>query len=410
MAPDLDAAARAVIEGGVPSAYRWVILAVSVVGFIQTHLHRMAFAPLIPTFVADLGLSYAAAGAIQTAYFWTYTAVQVPIGVIADRWGSRRVMAACMLVLALGALAFAASGTYVESIAARMLVGLGAAAVWVPSMRLVSEWFPERERGRVTGLVSAGGGIGGTLGFLLIPWLAALWGWRTAYGALAVPALLTLALIALLLPRGRGDGAAGGTRGSLMRVLATRALWPFNLSVLFAYGGYFSFITFLPAFLVAVLGLSQPQAGVVTSLITAGTIVSWPLAGFLSDRLGRRKPVYLVSQAASVAVCVVFAVVVPGLSATGAAVAALVAGLLVGGMIIPFVMIVELFPPELAATAAGVTNASCFVGGMILPIVLGRVVDVTGSFAVAFLVAGGVQAVALAIGLFVRETGHGRAP
>jgi ACS family hexuronate transporter-like MFS transporter len=277
-------------------------------------------------------------------------------------------------------------------------------------MRLVSEWFPQRERGRVTGLVSAGGGIGGTLGLLVVPWLAALWGWRVAYGTLAAPALLTLALIALLLLRGRGDGAVGGTRGSLTRVLGTRALWPFNLSVLFAYGGYFSFVTFLPAFLVAVLGLSQPEAGSVTSLITAGTIVSWPLAGFLSDRLGRRKPVYLVSQTASVAVCVAFAVVVPGLGATGAAAVALLAGILVGGMIIPFVMIVELFPPELAATAAGVTNASCFVGGMILPIVLGRVVDVTGSFAVAFLVAGAVQTVALAFGFFVRETGRGRAP
>ena len=393
-----------------PLAYRWVILAVSVIGFVQTHLHRMAFAPLIPTFVADLGLSYAAAGTLQTAYFWTYTAAQVPIGVVADRWGARRVMAACMLILAAGAVAFAASGTYLESIAARMLVGLGAAAVWVPSMRLVSEWFPTHERGRVTGLVSAGGGLGGTLGFLVVPWLAAHLGWRTAYLTLALPALLTLALIVLLLPERRGAGAAGETRGSLGRVLATRALWPFNLSVLFAYGGYFSFITFLPAFLVAVLGLSQPEAGSITSLITAGTILSWPLAGFLSDRLGRRKPVYLVSQAASIGVCVAFAVVVPGLGASGAATIALLAGILVGGMIVPFVMIVELFPPELAATAAGVTNAACFIGGMILPIVLGRVVDLTGSFAVAFLVAAGVQTVALAFGLFVRETGHGRAP
>jgi predicted MFS family arabinose efflux permease len=397
--------------GGVaPSAYRWVILAVAVVGFMQTHLHRMAFAPLIPTFVAELGISYAAAGTLQTAYFWTYTAVQVPIGVVADRWGSRRVMAACMLVLAAGAVLFAASGTYLESLGARMLVGLGAAAVWVPSMGLVSRWFPAHERGRVTGLVSAGGGIGGTLGFLVVPWLAAHLGWRSAYQTLALPALLTLVLIVFLLPERKGPGAAGETRGSLGRVLATRALWPFNLSVLFSYGGYFSFITFLPAFLVAVLGLSQPEAGSVTSLITAGTIVSWPLAGFLSDRLGRRKPVYLVSQAASVGVCVVFALAVPGLGAAGAAALALLAGLLVGGMIVPFVMIVDLFPPELAATAAGVTNAACFVGGMILPVVLGRVVDVTGSFTAAFLVAGAVQAAALAFGFFVRETGRGRAP
>ena len=93
------------------STYRWVVLAVALGAFMQTHLHRMAYAPLIPTFVANLGLSYAAAGTIQTAYFWTYAVVQVPIGIVADRWGSQRVMMASMAVLVAGALAFAASRT-----------------------------------------------------------------------------------------------------------------------------------------------------------------------------------------------------------------------------------------------------------------------------------------------------------
>ena len=362
--------------------YRWAVLGVCVVAFMQTHLHRMAFAPLIPTFVGDLDLSYAAAGTIQTAYFWTYMAAQIPIGIVADRWGSRRVMLACMVLLALGAVAFAASGTFLASIGARMLVGLGAAAVWVPSMRLVTEWFPAAERGRATGLLSAGGGVGGTL-----------------------------ALIVLLLPDDRrGAGPIARSRGSLRRVLATRALWPLNLSVLFAYGGYFSFVTFLPAFLVRGLGLTEAEAGATTSLITAGTIVSWPLAGLVSDRLGRRKPVYLFGQVASAAVCFVFALAVPGLGAAGAVAAAVATGLLVGGMIIPFAMIIEMFPAGLAGTAAGVTNASCFVGGMIFPIVLGWIADTTGGFTASFLAAGALQAVALGFACLTLETGSRARP
>ena len=94
------------------SPYRWVILAIVVVGFMQTHLHRLAFAALIPTIVTDLGWTYAAAGTIQTAYFWTYAAAQVPIGVVADRWGPRRVMLLCMAALAAGTVWFATTGTY----------------------------------------------------------------------------------------------------------------------------------------------------------------------------------------------------------------------------------------------------------------------------------------------------------
>jgi len=72
--------------------YRWIVLAVAVIAFMQTHLHRMAFTPLIPRFVVDLGLTYAGAGVIQTSYFWTYAIAQIPVGIVADRWGIRRVM------------------------------------------------------------------------------------------------------------------------------------------------------------------------------------------------------------------------------------------------------------------------------------------------------------------------------
>ncbi|MBI4607834.1 MAG: MFS transporter [Candidatus Rokubacteria bacterium] len=399
---------------------RWVILAVSTLAFMQVHVHRVGFAPLIPTFVADLGLTYAAAGTIMTAYFCTYTVAQIPIGLLADRWGSRRVMIVFMALLALGVVAFPLSRGYGESLLSRALVGLGAAAVWVPSMRLISEWFPARERGRVTGILSAGGGLGGTLALLVIPFLAELWGWRIGYATTLLPVLLTLALIVLFIRGVEGSGsrsAAGevpghhlplrGTLGPLWQVLATRALWPFNITVLLFYGAYFSLVTWMPAFLVKHLALSQSQAGFVTSLLTAGSIVSWPVAGFLTDRLGRRKGVFLFSQASSCLVSLVFAWVVPGLSLWGAAAVSLATGIVLGGMITPFVMVVELFPGELAGTATSVANTFCFIGGLTIPVLLGRVVDVTGSFPAAFVVAGAIQALAFVTASLMREPARG---
>ena len=387
------------------SPYRWVILSLTVVAFMQTHMHRLAFAPLIPTFVSDLGLSYAAAGTVQTAYFWTYASMQLPIGLATDRWGPRRVMLTCLVALAVGALAFAASRTYLTAFVARMLVGLGAAAVWVPGMRLVSEWFPAEERGRATGVMSSGGGIGGTLGLIVVPWLATFWGWRVAYGAMVVPAVLTFVLIALLMRSGGTPSRGQPPPGTLRRVLARRELWTFNMNVVCSYGAYFSFITFLPSYLVRALGYGDAQAGIITAAVTAGTIVSWPLAGLISDRLGRRKPLVLLGQFASVLVPLAFAWVVPWFEAAGAMVIAFSSGLLVGGLILPFVMIVEMFPREEAATAVAVANSASFVGGLFLPIVLGRIVDVTGSFSNAFAVAAATEVVALAFALVIPETG-----
>ena len=95
-------------------------------------------------------------------------------------------------------------------------------------MRLTTRMVPVAERGRATGLMSGGGGMGGTLGLILVPWLAAMWGWRVAYGALALPALLTLLFIVLALPRSTPSPATttGSRSGGLGRVLAHRALWP----------------------------------------------------------------------------------------------------------------------------------------------------------------------------------------
>lgn len=395
--------------------YRWAILAVCVLAFMQTHVQRVGFAPLIPTFIADMGLGYAAAGTIMASYFWTYALMQVPVGVLTDRLGARRVMLACMGVMAVGALAFALAHTLTQSLLARCLVGAGAAATWLPGLRLIHEWFPRRERGLATGLFSSGGGIGATAGLLLLPVLAEHLGWRRGYALLAVPVLITMVAVWALVgaaPRVRDEGAVAGAPGgfiaSMRAVLAMPVLWPFNLYVLFSYGGYFALLTWLPTFLVKSEGLGQAGAGLVTALLTGGTIVSWPLAGAISDRFGRRKPIFLVSQAMSVVVCLVFAWVVPGRGAGAAASAAALTGLLLGGLITPFVMVTELVPPRLMGTASGVVNLFCFVGGIVVPVVLGYALDLTGSFRAAFTACAAFEVVALAVACFTRESG-GRA-
>ena len=395
--------------------YRWAILAVCVLAFMQTHVQRVGFAPLIPTFIADMGLGYAAAGTIMASYFWTYALMQVPVGVLTDRLGARRVMLACMGVMAVGALAFALAHTLTQSLLARCLVGAGAAATWLPGLRLIHEWFPLRERGLATGLFSSGGGIGATAALLLLPVLAEHLGWRRGYALLAVPVLITMVAVWALVgaaPRVRDEGAVAGAPGgfiaSMRAVLAMPVLWPFNLYVLFSYGGYFALLTWLPTFLVKSEGLGQAGAGLVTALLTGGTIVSWPLAGAISDRFGRRKPIFLVSQAMSVVVCLVFAWVVPGRGAGAAALAAALTGLLLGGLITPFVMVTELVPPRLMGTASGVVNLFCFVGGIVVPVVLGYALDLTGSFRAAFTACAAFEVVALAVACFTRESG-GRA-
>jgi len=398
------------------SRYRWVVLGVCLLGFMQVHIHRVGFAPLIPTFMGDLGITYAAAATIMTAYFWTYTTAQVPVGVLADRLGPRRMMLLFLSLLAAGVIAFPLSRGYTQSLVARGLIGLGAAGIWLPGLRLIHEWFPPQERGRATGLFSAGGGIGGTMALMLVPILAQHFGWRWGYAFTLIPLLTACALIyAFVRPgplaeRRFPDAASRGTAAVIKDVLGVAALWPINVAVLFSYGAFMALVTFLPAFLVRQGGLTPGRAGLVTGLITAGTVVSWPLAGFISDWIGRRKVIYLFSQGMCVLSCLAFALIVPGTGWAGAALAALLTGLMLGGLVTPFVMVVELFPADLIGTASGVVNTFCFVGSLLIPVLVGKILDMTGSFPAAFTACAGFEAVALASAAFTRETGMHRRP
>ena len=398
------------------SRFRWVILGVCLLGFMQVHIHRVGFAPLIPTFMRDLGITYTAAATIMTAYFWTYTAAQVPVGVLADRLGPRRMMLTFLSLLVAGVIAFPLSRGYTQSLVTRGLIGLGAAGIWLPGLRIIHEWFPPQERGRATGLFSAGGGIGGTTALVLVPALAEHLGWRWGYAMTLLPLLTTLALIYLFVRPGplaerRSPAAASrGTAAVLKDVLGAAALWPINVAVLFSYGAFISLVTFLPAFLMRQEGLTPGRAGLVTGLITAGTVVSWPLAGFISDWIGRRKVIYLFSQGMCVLSCLAFALLVPGTGWAGTALVALFTGLMLGGLVTPFVMVVELFPSDLIGTASGVVNTFCFAGSLLIPVLVGKILDISGSFPAAFTACAVFEALALASAAFTRETGMHRRP
>jgi len=398
------------------SRNRWVILGVCLLGFMQAQIHRVGFAPLIPTFMSDLGISYAAAATIMTAYFWTYTVAQLPVGVLTDRLGPRRMMLTFLAVLAVGVIAFPLSRTYAQSLVTRGLIGLGASGIWLPGLRLIHEWFPPQQRGRATGLFSAGGGVGGTMALMLVPVLAARLGWRWGYAVTLIPLLLAFALISLYVRPGpladRRSGAAGSRSASaaLKQVLGAPALWPINVSVLFSYGAFIALVTFLPAYLQRSEGLTPGHAGFVTGLVTAGTVISWPLAGFFSDWMGRRKGICLFSQGMCAVACLCFALLVPGKGIAAAAPAALFTGLMLGGMVTPFVMVVELFPADLIGTASGVVNTFCFIGSLLIPVLVGKILDVSGSFPAAFTACAAFEALALASAAFTRETGLRRRP
>ena len=366
----------------------WFVLAILVFAFAQVHLHRVAFAVLIPTFTKNFHFTYFESGIIMSAFFWSHAAVQIPVGVFSDKYGANRVVKVCVTILTIGVIAFVLSHNMIEFLVSRILMGLGGALL-VPGVSIIRKEIHPRNHGLAVGTITAGGAFGGTAGLIFISFLIGIWGWRFSYAITIIPIVLALLLVALFITPAAvtdksGDKIIKKPKLLYSNVIRNPVLWLLSFSVLFFFGAYFSFLTWLPSFLVERFNASNYQAGLITSLATAGTIISWPLSGFLADRLDRHVAIFRYSQFLSFLLIALFSLLIFKISIIWTIIVSLTMGLVFGGMSLPYVIVLQLFPLESAGTANGIMNTFSFIGALSIPVVLGAIIGYTGNFSFAF--------------------------
>ena len=285
-----------VAEAARPAASRraYVVLSVGVLAYVVAVFNRtsLGVAGVAAAERFDAGASVLATFAVVQLV--VYAVMQVPVGVLVDRFGSRAVLVAGGLFMAAGQGLLAQTTTLPGAFTARVLVGLGDAMTFICVLRLVPAWFPARQvpvLTQVTGLLGQAGQI-----VSAIP-LAALLagpGWSTAYAsAAAVGAVVAVAVLVLLrdvppgtelVRRSRGLGEVGRELAAAWREPGTRlGLWT-HFTVQFS-GTMFALLWGYP-FLVAGVGLTTEQAGAVLSVLVVWGMASGPVLG----RLTRRHP------------------------------------------------------------------------------------------------------------------------
>ena len=179
--------------------WRWTIYAILVVAYMTVYFHRMAPGVVAGELMAAFQTSGAALGSLAAMYYYVYTAMQIPAGVLADTLGTRLGVALGCLVAGLGSVLFGLAETFDLASLGRLLVGLGVSVVFVGLMRSNTQWFSEGQYGRIGGLTLLLGNIGSILAAGPLALLLADVSWRTVFlgtGLLSlIIAVLTLALV-----------------------------------------------------------------------------------------------------------------------------------------------------------------------------------------------------------------------
>ena len=155
-------------------------------GYFLSYLYRTANAVIGPVLARDLGLGDNALGLLTSTYFLAFGAAQLPLGMLLDRFGPRRVEAALLLIAAAGAAVFAWSDTLAGLAVGRALIGLGVSACLMASFKAFSQWFPPERQASLTGWIMASGGLGALAAAKPLELALGFAGWREIVLALAV--------------------------------------------------------------------------------------------------------------------------------------------------------------------------------------------------------------------------------
>lgn len=320
---------------------------------------------------------------------------RIPLGLLADRYDGRLIFTGMMLVLTVPVVLAGLVGSYGVLLAISFFIGVAGAsfAVGVP---FVSGWFPAGRQGTMLGIYGMGN-IGTAFAGFLAPRLADSFGIRWVFWIM-VPALVIMAIVFWFLGRDAPVARRSAPLGQRLAVFRREpVVWVLALFYFVTFGGFVAMSVYLPTLLVGQFDLLATDAATRPAGFVVLATLARPLGGFLADRRGAASILNVVFP-----IVAAFAVVLafePGLPVI--TVAFLGTGIMLGvGSGVVFKLVPDLFPRD-AGTVTGLVGAAGGLGGFFPPLVMGIVHDVTGSYAIGYMLLSEFALLSLIVNILV---------
>lgn len=351
-------------------------LVLAIGAYLLSFFHRVAPAAIAGDLQAAFAIDGTRLGLLSAAYFYVYTVMQVPAGILADVLGPRRMLFWGGCVAAAGAFLFGLAPTFELALVGRTLVGLGVSVAFLAMLKVIAVGFDEHRFATLVGLAMLVGNLGAVLAGAPLAWLAQAVGWRTVFIGIGVLSLLIAWLSRTHMPEAplrRSDRTHW--LGDLLVVLRNPASWPSFFSnlglagVFLAFGGLW-----LAPYLIQVHQASRAVAANHVSLLFIGFALGAALWGRVSDALGRRKAVMLTVSGLHIVAWLAWLTADP-LPLVASYSLCAVMGLGAAGFTLSWASAKEVNPPLLSGMATGVANVGVFLGAALLQPLLGWLLE-----------------------------------
>lgn len=348
-------------------------------GYLLSYLYRTVNAMIAPDLVRDLGLDPASLGLLTSAYFLAFAALQLPVGLLLDRYGPRRVEAGLLLVAACGAFLFARADGLTGLLIGRALIGAGVAACLMAAFKAFALWFPVERLALANGIQMVSGGIGALAATTPVEFALRFTDWRGVFLCVSGLTLLAAILIFIIVPEKESQTQPepfNRQLAGLRQVFTNRQFWRLAPWAFTAQSAYLSLIGLWSGpWLRDIAGLERAGVANVLMGIAIAMTLGYLFFGSLADWLGRRG---VSTQAVASTGMLLFMLVqlllilcptiAPSLLWLGF-------GFLGTACILPYAVIARIFPAQLTGRANTALNLMVFLSAFSAQWLVGVIIN-----------------------------------
>jgi sugar phosphate permease len=351
--------------------------------FFYDYLLKFSVSILKPALMEEFNITTTDFGVIISMYMITYTIMQIPAGVLIDRWGPRKIITCAAITCGLGCLLFSHADTTFLLLIGRALIGLGASFSLVTCSKLAATWFNPNRFAFLFGFMVTIAFLGGMFGINLSTLVINFYGWRSGMEVAGIVCLFMALVMWFIIRDAPSNSNVEPTQENssikelcLQLVQVTKDVQTWLSSI---YAG----LMFVPTTILAFWGtaylsetnnLSLELSGGLTSSIFVGWIVGSPAYGYMSDRLGKRKLLMFVS-ALSTLIFSTILIFCSGLSYMTIATLMFLVGFCSSGFAIAFTALKENYSVSLVGAALGFMNTINTLFEALSVIIVGKVID-----------------------------------
>lgn len=404
----------------------FVIVMLFLAGVIN-YLDRSALSVAAPFIQEDLNIRPAQMGMLFSSFFIGYAIFNFIGGWASDKYGAKNTLSVAMVVWSVFSGAIALTYNFVSLFIIRVIFGMGEGPLSASTSKAVNNWFPKKERARALGMTMCGTPLGGAISGPIVGLIAIHWGWKASFVLIMLIGLIWV-WFWIKYSKERPDESHGAAHEKEEHSKKTADIplsfylkQPTVLFTAFAFFSYnyilFFFLTWFPSYLTTARGLSIHDMSIATIIPWVVGFIGLALGGFISDYIFRitgkemfsRKAVLVVCLLAA-AVCIGFAGMVATAFGAVALVALSVFFLYLTG-ITYWAIIQDIVHPDRVGGVSGFMHFLANTSGIIGPTATGFIVEYSGSFTSAFLLAGGLAvAGSLCVACFVKPIQSDKLP